>query len=587
MSIRTTLVMVGVLAVLVVAWWLLPAPDYDAIEAPEDGESPVEAAQLLAAPLALDALEWIRIEAGAGESLAFRATGGHWAMASPRDVLADEAVLEQLVRTLSSLRSRQSFEPEREGSPSLAEAGLAPPRWRVTLGPEDGEAVTLAVGNTLPLSSDTYVRVGDAARVDVVGHDLAGLLRRPPLEYVERRVMPFELGHVQGATFAIGEERFVFRRGAAGGWRVAAPVEAPAAAGRVEELLAALADVRAVAFEAGDAGQALYGFAEPHARIQLDARAQDDGEAGETTWTLVIGAPADAQEATRYARVGSELIARVASEDVERLQPRLSELLERRVLPLRSEREIAALTITHAGETTRLRQTDDGWAGEGTPASIDQATAEQVAAAVVRLSASDFQMAPGEPPVQPLVALEVATADGEAYELTLTRAEGEQALVRVAGRELAYLLGVAQVRPLLVTPRDFRSRDLLRFDAADVRRVAIEHEGERVVLVRADDDWQAEAPAGAGVDVGAVAMLLNDLSALRAAAVVDEGHLVQYGLENPLVTVTLTGEELRHVVRLGLVDNVGYVKVDDDPFVYRLDTTVRDVLLMSFIEPAG
>ncbi|MCX5682607.1 MAG: DUF4340 domain-containing protein, partial [Planctomycetota bacterium] len=140
-------------------------------------EKPAETLPLVK-DVKLDDLVSATLEEPAGDGrfktkMAFKKADGLWRLTEPMDVAADDYEVGRLVRAAVEGRHRQSIEPGKKGQPDLKGLGLEPPAYRLVLataakGKEEARTITVAVGRRSALGEGLYVRVGDAAKVDVL-----------------------------------------------------------------------------------------------------------------------------------------------------------------------------------------------------------------------------------------------------------------------------------------------------------------------------------------------------------------------------------------------------------------------------------
>lgn len=121
-------------------------------------------------------------------------------------------------------------------------------------------------------------------------------------------------------------------------------------------------------------------------------------------------------------------------------------------------------------------------------------------------------------------------------------------------------------------------------------------------MVRTEDGWLLEEPAGAPVDPSSSREISTDLARLRARRVVGKiEQAAQFGLSEPEVEIRFTAEKAaealvgpetpstapavaEHALRISRVGGVTYASRDDDPYVYELDDTVYQSLTQELIQ---
>jgi Domain of unknown function (DUF4340) len=107
-----------------------------------------------------------------------------------------------------------------------------------------------------------------------------------------------------------------------------------------------------------------------------------------------------------------------------------------------------------------------------------------------------------------------------------------------------------KLKDVTLTLADIRDPRVARFRTDDVKKVAIDHDGKAIVLVKKDDKWKLEGPPGAtplDAESGPVTDLIDKLSALEARGgdIRDKADPKDVGLDKPAAKVTLDLEETK------------------------------------------
>jgi Domain of unknown function (DUF4340) len=122
--------------------------------------------------------------------------------------------------------------------------------------------------------------------------------------------------------------------------------------------------------------------------------------------------------------------------------------------------------------------------------------------------------------------------------------------------------------------KDLRNKNIVDFQADDVRRVALERGTESIVLTKTDDVWRIEKPAAYDADSSAVRNFLTSLTSLRAKDFPSEGSddLTPFGLDAPRLAVDLAigadGAVTRLLFGKETTDKSVYVKLGDRPTIF-------------------
>jgi len=634
MNFRTTLFLFVLLLVAVGLYLLTPT------RVPEPGTTE-PAGPAAAAPVfdpAPDVSRVVRVELRRADrpalvfarSLPAEADGplGDWRMEAPQAGAADRFRVEDLARVAAQLRSRTRLQPGRAGAPRLADAGLEPPRATLILTDRDDRTYTLEIGTAVPLSTDTYVRVGGDEDVLVATRDFAADLERSAKDYRDRNVLQLRAGDVTAIRVTGPDGTIALARGTDDHWGLAAPITTPAKDREALALVTQLVGVRAADFVEPGALPGTYGFEEPYLTIDVttvatrpkvtptpttapgeETEVAVELERDERQHRLVIGGAADLGGRNRYARRDDEpAVFIVAAEVVEQLKPELGKLRDDQVTRLQPD-DVTALTLGAGSDAVTLRRVDGQWVGDGVLDRLDLSAVAALLQTIADLRATEFIDEPADPAsyglTPPRAVLRVQRS-ADAPPLTLLvggqTSSGRFAFAQIEGQPTVFLIGSAAAEQLAVAPLDLRSRAILTLDPARVERVELTRGPQRYVLARGPGGWALAEPAGAPSDGESVRTLLIDLANLRARRVVALGAADEYGLATPTMTVRLdvagvpaaddpelagpttapAGET--HTLRIALRDGTYFCQREGDAYVYELEPTVGRVLDAELID---
>ena len=266
------------------------------------------------------AIDRVAIDRGQ-EHLVFERRGertGRWQMVQPKDVAAEPARLEALVRNLKELRPLPDA-GNVQGDPSTY--GLATPVATVRLyagaGAAGGSASSeqpvaeLELGKAESSRGLRYVRPAGGAGIQVVDSRLLAMVNQPVAEWREPNVMPVPSFQIAAVTITrrdgSGQSPKVIRaeRGRSGRWRITSPIEAPGNGPKIESLLGALSSLRVAeppkGFVADDVKDpARFGLDKPS--ITAELKLQSDG----SSVVLDVGKPVPDEPERVYVRQGGQ-----------------------------------------------------------------------------------------------------------------------------------------------------------------------------------------------------------------------------------------------------------------------------------------
>jgi hypothetical protein len=553
----------------------------------------------------------------------------NWKAEEPLAVPVQGYTVDGLVSTMTSLQSRQSFEPGEAGGVTEADAGLKPPRATVTLTDKNGKEYKFEVGQKAAMSTDTYVRLGGEKQIHIVSRDLESQVKRDFDEYRDKKLLTLTPSNAVRLAMQVAGKPYEFARGADGDWVVDAPIKAHAERDPVVELLRKLSALRAVEFlDGANTDLASYGLDRPYlvANITTETKktvpqppdessSQPAAPKTETVTEnlgLQIGGFADLKQENRYVKLaGQDWIATVAQKDVAPLVPDMAKLRDPRITRIRPN-SATKLALSAEGLTVVLEKKAGKWQGQGELADLDPAAVNDLLQAFEDLRAIDYIDEPGEPSEYGLAeprAVVSVTVTGSVEPVTLRignpTKSGRNAYVQRDGEPTVFVVSAPQAYRMVVPPLTLRSRNIFCADEKNIQRLLIEHGTTRYELAHEDGQWKPTQALNVPLEQAPVNAIANDLSHLRARKVVAHGNEAQYGLDQPALTIQFGAAEpappttqpasqpesaaaavatKEHTLRVAQRNKTAYACFDDDPYVYELDDTVYRVLTAELLE---
>jgi hypothetical protein len=153
-----------------------------------------------------------------------------WKLTAPVEDSADRYAVEGFLGRLAELKVIRWV----DAPSNLEELGLQPPKavWKIQ-GPSP---LTLDVGGEAALKEGLYLRA--AGRVALVPSDLESLLLRPASQFRSKNLTAAATQEIRACSVSQGgKETLAFKRSAAGGWDLTAPVRDWGDAAKIENLL--------------------------------------------------------------------------------------------------------------------------------------------------------------------------------------------------------------------------------------------------------------------------------------------------------------------------------------------------------------
>ena len=197
-----------------------------------------------------DKIDGLEIAVG-GRSIQFKKAPGEWTLAAPVSARADFGTVEGVVGRLETVQAK-SVVAEAPTALDLKKFGLEAPAATATILLGSARA-TIAIGG--PAGEDTvYARDLSRPAVLTVERSLADDLKKGADDYRRKDVFEFRAFNAQRVELTRGGQTLTLERVKGQGdnpqdtWKRVSPAPADADKAKVEQFLAGLADMRAVAF---------------------------------------------------------------------------------------------------------------------------------------------------------------------------------------------------------------------------------------------------------------------------------------------------------------------------------------------------
>lgn len=370
------------------------------------------------------------------------------------------------------------------------------------------------------------------------------------------------LGREEVKALRLSEKEPEVRLERAGdGWRITAPVEAPADRAAADALLdAALGLRRRQRVAEPDAGLSAYGLSPPRLRLVLEL-------GGGATRTLEAG-DENPFDGSLFVRADGGPVLAVGPGARFSLEKGLFDLREKQLLPV-EEKDLAGLEVAGPGHAFALSRQGGEWRLAAPIAErADEASVGQLLSTLRGLRAARFDDAPGPGARygldRPRWKVTVRGPGGAARVLELGSPPGAAALprkpaqrpggelwARVSGSRSLAAVPEGEAAGLELDLWALRDKSLLRFAEDRVAAVRVERGGEAIEARRgaaaadggAPGEWKLLFPRAGPAAAWKVNGLLYALAGLKAARFADERgmRLAEHGLAPPAAVVTLSG----------------------------------------------
>lgn len=379
MSPRTSLWLLCLAAVLggVVVW--LGSPDAD----PQRPGSQFVFEQDAREPSQLTSISLVTQE---GVHVRAERRDDRWWIVEPIEAPGDEEVLKALAEMLAGFRSESVI----ESPPDAAIYGIVPESQAVRF-TINGAERELQLGTKTPVGENSYVFDPASSRVLLVSTRDVDRLSFPFAALRDSRVSRFEPSEVNRVEVRSAVAAPVTLVRDSTGWRISDPLAVPADAGRVEELLAALAFLRAEAFVDGPAAsEKMRDFVSEVEFVVQSETVPSSGDEGLTKRIVLAGSDG---RPVRLVKGDREALFEVAAEDVFELPSTLDAFRQKSLSRFDPETvsfyEIVFRPPLEGAVTVGMERSQDGWRAM-TPLAMAAGTSSRLLATLSDLDAVEI-----------------------------------------------------------------------------------------------------------------------------------------------------------------------------------------------------
>ncbi len=510
---------------------------------------------------------------------------GAWRLVAPFAAPADEAVVRRLIDAvtlfpLGDMRTDQELAELHEDYADFGLSGMA--RAMVTLRTRTAEARVM-FGAPTASGKEVYARTAGLHNVFTIAYAAYDAVPADADGFRRRTLVACGAHEFAGIDLRTPGSPFVKLVRGSGGWKLAAPVEAPADAAAVETLVQALASARIADFvlpsaanPSASGGAAITPSALVPYGLSADAGfAVTVRSAAGAAEQIVFGERKGTNLVYALVRNGSAVVA-VDAALADLCRAGGASFRDTRVFPIAENERLVSVSFTLGSLVYLLSQDAHKVWRLSSPvvAPADPAAAAAMVDRVLRMKRDDV---PDAAPEKGAVRVSVATTAG--------------------------------VLPGVVVPAaffaecgsfaDLRSKTLLSLDPSSVRRLALTpREGEAMTVVPSADRsrWNLEAGRPATVSVDAVKKLLTTLTRVDAVGVetvaATPDDFRRCGLDQPFLTIAVDFEQadaVRQNLLLGGVAAGGgrYATVGGADAVFILSRAVVQALTAKIAEEEG
>lgn len=493
---------------------------------------------------------------------------GEWRLVAPFRASADIHAVLGLLDALAFVPVMDSMTASdlRKIGRSHGDFGLDAPRVELEiLGPSGGEKI--AFGDSIPAGDGVFASIAGDSTVFVVKTNVLAAADRPASEFRSHAL--FDVGVNEVGAFDIKREAGSFVRFIRDGakWHMSDPDEMAASSAKVRNFMAEILEAKAKKFvwpvgasnETEFASASLlagYGL-DPDSAVTLTFKGVDGVDR-----QVSFGNDADDGQVYAVAHNGSVIVT-VSAELKDAAIRGATDLVDMRLFPLEAS-NVAAVSIADGDKVCVLAKGGDGSWRMDSPLSApaDSAAVEKFVSRMLALSIAD------------------------ASESGVSVALATNAPAATISREIALPDGGVEA---------FRSKEIVRIEPFDIRRLVVSGRGEKPVAVVYDASrrtWNVESSETGGVpdidSVNAVAAVLNPLVATRVVALkASDSELAGFGLEFPEYTVAVDRVQENSVRRNILIGGKAkggrYVTIGSSGSIFVVPDKVVKVLMARIV----
>ena len=365
-------------------------------------------------------------------------------------------------------------------------------------------------------------------------------------EAKKKTLFEFKADDATQLTLDYGDHKIVLKK-SGNDWRISEPIDAAADATSVKNLVNAIAECE-VKRDLKDASTDLstYGLDKPFVTITVKL---GDKELP----AFMVGKNTPIGFSTYLQRADDKKVQLTASAFRSGMDKKVKDLRDKTIIDF-ADSDVQQVDMSGAGTQLQLVQKDDKWSIEQPAAyAADGSTVRSFLSTLRSMRATDF---PDDRPSDvgaygldnPRLKITLRLGKDNAEKSILVGKENDKKEIYVqrGGQPTVYTVSDWVFRDLNKNPADFRDKTVLAFDRDKVTAVELKRkDGSHVKLLHgANKQWQVDGVEGKPAET-AITQYMTDLHDLKGYEIgADQpASLAPFGLDQPLLTLTLYGEE--------------------------------------------
>jgi hypothetical protein len=494
---------------------------------------------------------------GPDRDFVFEKQNQKWNLKSPIQVRAYSTEVDGILSKVEYLEHKRilSQKDVSESKLTLADYGLDKPKTTTTIKTKD-QTLSIHLGNERRQGNDQYIQVEGDPNIYVVGKDLGSEVNKKLEDYRERSLFEITTDQVRHFEIKNGAKLMEFAK-TNDQWKIVQPLTARADSEKVSEFLRQTCGLRAEEFLTEDpSATKQYGLDEPYnSTVKLDTT--------NSTSLLILGdkLKSDAQKIGAKIKGQNSIVSILGSYTNQIVKP-LNDFRDRRLASFNPE-EINEIELHRRQMTTTLQKQNGDWKIlQPDPMPADK---DLVAGFLSRLNsiqikdfttdvATDLDKYSLKTPISSITLKtksEGSTNATSVIKLNLLIGNDDNAkkttYVKLAEESSVYGIELVDGQNLPTSSNDLRSRVLFEIKKDQIKSATQKKGKTSVSLVKgAEDKWKLAEDSQGVVDETAWQKFLNHLEHFNVDRIVGtalNGTIKQYGLENPVVTISFEVEE--------------------------------------------
>lgn len=370
----------------------------------------------------------------------------------------------------------------------------------------------------------------------------------PKAEQEAKKKTLFELkaDDATEVTLDYGDRKIVLKK-SGNDWRISEPLDTPADATTVKNLVTAIAECE-VKRDIKDASSdlSLYGLDKPFVTVTVKL-------ADKELPAFMVGKNTPVGFSTYVQRADDKKIQLTSSGFRTGMDKKVKDLRDKTIIDF-ADSDVQRIDVSGDGKQLQLVQKDDQWSIEQPAAyAADGSAVHSFLSTLRSMRAVDFaDDNPSDPSAYGLdnprlkITLHLGKDNAEKSVVLGKENDKKEIYVQRGGQPTVYTVSDWVFRDLNKTSADFRDKTLLAFDRDKVAAAELKRkDGSHVKLVHgANKQWQLEGIEGKPADT-VITQYLTDLHDLKGYEIAADqpADLAQFGLDQPQLTLTVYGEE--------------------------------------------